>query len=159
MICEPWPQKLAPPTGYAAKWSLPFCLAARALRGPVGVELFEQPFDAEVLAFAQRIEWSAREDGFPDRYPGRVIVTLADGRSTESYVPDVLGAPDRPFPDELLVGKFRDAAAAVLPPADAAGLLKEVLALERAPSLSALGRYLRNAQASFHETAGEMEPA
>ena len=159
LICEPWPQKLAPPTGYAAKWSLPFCLAARALRGPVDVELFERPFDPEVLAFAQRIDWSAQEDGFPDRYPGRLIVSLADGRTTESYVPDVLGAPGRPFPEDVLIRKFRNAAAAVLPAEDAAGLLNEVLSLERAPSLATLGLYLRRAQASFHKAAGEMEPA
>ncbi len=159
LICEPWPQKLAPPTGYAAKWSLPFCVAARALRGPIAVELFERPFDPEVLAFAQRISWSAQEDGFPERYPGRLIVTLADGRTTESYVPDVLGAPGRPFPEEALIRKFRDAAGAVLPAEQASGLLSEALSLERASSPAALGHYLRSAQGSFQQASGEMEPA
>ena len=159
LICEPWPQKLAPPTGYAAKWSLPFCLAARALRGPVDVELFERSFDPEVLAFAQRIDWNAQEDGFPDRYPGRLIVKLADGGIRESYIPDVLGAPGRPFPDEALLHKFRDAAAAVLPAEDVAGLMNEVLSLEHATSLTALGRLLRSARAGIHEAANEMESA
>jgi 2-methylcitrate dehydratase PrpD len=159
LICEPWPQKLAPPTGYAAKWSLPFCLAARALRGALDVELFERPLEAEVLAFAQRISWSAQEDGFPERYPGRLLITLADGRTTESYVPDVLGAPGRPFPEDALIRRFRDAARAVLPPEHAAGLLHEVLSLETASSLAALGRYLRDAQGSYHQAPGEMEPA
>jgi 2-methylcitrate dehydratase PrpD len=158
LICEPWPQKLAPPTGYAAKWSLPFCLAARALGGPVNVELFERPLEPQVLAFAQRIDWSAQEDGFPERYPGRLAVTLADGRTVESYVPDVLGAPGRAFSEEALMRKFQEAAAAVLPRADADALLEEVLDLERAPSLASLGRRLRSAQARVHAATPHMEP-
>ena len=46
---------------------------ADALRGK------DKPTD--VLAFARRIDWSAEEDGFPDRYPGRLRVTLDDGRT------------------------------------------------------------------------------
>jgi len=159
LICEPWAQKLDPPTGYAAKWSLPLCLAARALGRPLDVRFFESPFDAEVLGFARRIDWVAREDGFPDRYPGRVLVTLADGQSREAYVPDVLGAPDRPFPQEALVRKARDAAAAALPARDAAGLIDEVLSIQRAPSLAPLGGYLRKARAGVQRTATEMESA
>jgi 2-methylcitrate dehydratase PrpD len=146
LICEPWPHKLAPPNGYAAKWSLPFCLAARALGRPLDVQLFEQPPAAEILAFAQRIEWSAREDGFPERYPGRLRVRLADGREHESYVADVLGAPERPFPEEALRAKFRAAAGAVFSAEDTENLLGEVRDLERAPSLASLGRHLRSAQ-------------
>jgi 2-methylcitrate dehydratase PrpD len=146
LICEPWAQKLAPPSGFAAKWSLPFCLAARALRGPVSVALFERPLEAEVLAFARRIEWTPKEDGFPDRYPGRLSVALADGRTLESYVPDVLGGADRPFPEAQLIAKFRAAAGSVLPASEVAGLLREVQALEQADSITALGAYLRAAR-------------
>ncbi len=159
LICEPWQDKLSPPTGYAAKWSLPFCLAARVVRGTVNVKLFEEPFDPAVLAFAQRVSWEAQEDGFPERYPGRLIVTLADGRKIESYVPDVLGAPDRPFPEETLIRKFRNAAEAVLTAEDAHALLGEVLSLEHAPSLANLGLHLRGARPSFRKSADAMEPA
>jgi 2-methylcitrate dehydratase PrpD len=155
LICEPWPQKLAPPSGYAAKWSLPFCLAARVLRGPLDVELFERPLEPELLAFARRIEWSAQEDGFPERYPGRLAVTLADGRTLQSYVADVLGGPGRPFPEETLLQKFRAAADAVLSPEDVEQLLREVQDLERAASLASLGRCLRGARAK----AAALEPS
>ncbi len=159
LICEPWAEKLAPPTGYAAKWSLPFCLAARALRGPVDVGLFERPMDPDVLAFARRIDWSAEEDGFPDRYPGRLRVTLDDGSLVDSYVADVIGAEDRPFPDDRLIAKFRTAAHRVLPPADADALEEALLGFERAPSLAVVGRHLRSAQTRAGETAGMMETA
>jgi 2-methylcitrate dehydratase PrpD len=146
LICEPWAEKLDPPSGYAAKWSLPYCLAALALRGGVTTALFEGAPDPELLAYARRIEWTPREDGFPERYAGRLVVTLADGTQAESYVPDVLGAAERPFPEDLLLRKFNDNAAAVLSPADSSGLLGEIQALERAPSLAALGAYLRAAR-------------
>lgn len=159
LICEPWEQKLDPPTGYAAKWSLPLCVAARALGRQVDVAFFESPFDVEVLAFARRIDWAAQEDGFPDRYSGRVVVTLADGRSREAYVADVLGAADRPFPQDALVRKARDAALVALPAPEAAGLIDAVLSLQHAPSLARLGGYLRNARAGVPRTATEMESA
>jgi 2-methylcitrate dehydratase PrpD len=159
LICEPWQQKLQPPTGYAAKWSLPFCLAAHALGRPVDVALFEGVCDPAVLHFARCIEWVAQEDGFPDRYPGRLVVTMADGRSREGYVPDVLGGPGRRFPDEALLRKARNAAAAVLPPEDVEGLIEHVLSLQRAPSLAPIGAYLRSAQAGAREAARVMESA
>jgi 2-methylcitrate dehydratase PrpD len=155
LICEPWSQKLAPPTGYAAKWSLPFCLAAQALRLPIDVDLFEGPLPANVLAYARRIDWSAQEDGFPERYAGRLIVMLADGRRLEGYIADVLGAPGHPFPHDALIRKFRVAAASVLSPEDVEGLLNEVTSLERSASLVSLGRYLRNAHDSMQHKALE----
>jgi 2-methylcitrate dehydratase PrpD len=159
LICEPWAQKLEPPTGYAAKWSLPFCLAARALRRPLNVDLFESDCDPEVLDFARRIDWVAQEGGFPERYPGRLVVTLADGQSRESCIHDVLGAPGRPFPEEALLRKVRVAAGAVLPARDVAGLIDEVLSLQQAPSLATLGGYLRNARAGIHATEAAVESA
>lgn len=157
LICEPWAEKLEPPTGYAAKWSLPLCLAACALGREVDVKFFESPFDPDVLAFARRIDWIAEEDGFPERYPGRVIVTLVDGRTREARVADVLGSADRPFPDDALLSKVRNVAASALPARDIDGLVDEVLALQHAPSLATLGAYLRSARAGVQRSATEME--
>ncbi|MBC7803729.1 MAG: MmgE/PrpD family protein, partial [Candidatus Parcubacteria bacterium] len=148
LICEPWAEKLSPPTGYAAKWSLPYCLAARALRGALTTQLFESAPDPELLAFARRIEWTPQDDGFPDRYAGRLVVTLADGKQMESAVSDVLGAPDRPFPESMLIEKFKSCAAAALLPDAAAGLLLEIQGLAGASSLARLGGYLRSARAA-----------
>jgi 2-methylcitrate dehydratase PrpD len=159
LICEPWPRKLEPATGYAAKWSLPLCLAARALGRALDVDFFETPFDPEVLAYARRIDWIAQEDGFPERYPGRLTVMLIDGRSREAYVPDVLGAADRPFPEEALLRKVRDGAVVALPAHDVAGLIDAVLSLRHANSLATVGAYLRKAGAGIHRSEAEMESA
>jgi 2-methylcitrate dehydratase PrpD len=159
LICEPWEAKLHPPTGYAAKWSLPYCLAARALRGQLTIDLFEGAPDPELMAFARRIEWSAREDGFPERYAGRVVVVRADGTELESYVADVIGAPERPFPEVALLRKFTDNAAAVLAPDDGAALLAEIQAVAQAPTIATLGRFLRAARSGGTRAEGRMEAA
>ncbi len=148
LICEPWAEKLNPPNGYAAKWSLPYCLAALALRGKLTTELFEGPMDADLLDYARRIDWTAQENGFPDRYAGCLIVTLADGTQLESAVSDVLGAPSRPFPEDALIEKFKTCAAAALTPDATAGLLQEIQGLAGASSLARLGGYLRSARAT-----------
>lgn len=152
LICQPWEEKLRPATGYAAKWSLPYCLAARVLRGAVTTDLFEGAPDPELLAFAQRIEWSAQEDGFPERYAGRVTVVQTDGKEMESYVADVLGAVGRPFPESTLIGKFVTNAAMVLAAAEGAALLAEIQAIAQAPALSSLGRLLRAARSGRART-------
>lgn len=147
LICEPWAEKLEPPTGYAAKWSLPYCLAAHALRGKLTTELFEGPLEADLLAFARRVDWAPQESGFPDRYAGRIVVTLADGTQRESVIADVLGAPDRPFPEDALVEKFKECATTALAPEAVAGLLSEIQGVAQARSLAPLGGYLRSAAA------------
>jgi 2-methylcitrate dehydratase PrpD len=146
LICEPWPAKQEPPTGYAAKWALPYCLAARALRGAVDVALFEQPIDPTLVAFARKITWEPCPDGFPDRYPGRLRVTLTDGQVREAHVPDVIGAPDRPLAPARLIEKCRANAATALSTDDTAALLDRLDGLERAPSLRPLGELLRRAR-------------
>jgi 2-methylcitrate dehydratase PrpD len=147
LICEPWSAKQAPPTGYAAKWALPYCLAARALRGTVDVALFEQPIDPALVAFARRIAWEPRADGFPDRYPGRLRVTLTNGQVREAHVPDVTGGPDRPLPPARVIEKFRANAASALSREDATALLQRLEGLARARSVRPIGELLRRARA------------
>ena len=72
--------------GRAIEKDLSIEVAARALRGPVDVDLFEEPFDPEVLAFARRIDWSAQEDGFPE--PQFLNVRHAGNRKRSAPCPE-----------------------------------------------------------------------
>jgi hypothetical protein len=74
-------------------------------------------------------------------------------------VPDVLGAPGRPFTDDMLIDKFRDQAARVMPQSTVDALVDEVLFREGGPSPEALGRCLRTAQSRLPENARLMESA
>jgi 2-methylcitrate dehydratase PrpD len=146
LIAEPWEAKRLPASPYAAKWSLPYCLAARAILGRVDVELFERPIDPTLVDFAERIDWQPVDDGFPDRYPGRLAVTLADGREIAAYVADVAGGPGRPVPEAALFAKFRDNARFVLPEVEAEELLDELVRLDRADSPARVAALLRRAR-------------
>lgn len=107
LIADPWDQKIAPRSGYDAKFSLPYCLAWRLLRGPLDVETFAQPPDAAVMALASRMSWvGERDSGFPARFPATLAAVLADGRTLHAAVPDVLGSPERPAPARALEDKF-----------------------------------------------------
>jgi 2-methylcitrate dehydratase PrpD len=159
LICEPWEEKRRPATGYAAKWSLPYCLAARAVLGRVDVALFERPIDPALIAFAERIDWQPVEDGFPDRYPGRLAVTAADNRQVEAYVSDVAGGPGRPIPEAALLAKFRANARMVLPDDDAEALLEELTRLDRAGSPARATALLRRARRETATSGRWREPA
>jgi 2-methylcitrate dehydratase PrpD len=64
----------------------------------------------EIAAFMSRVEVASDPDlapHFPERYPARVEITLADGRKREQLVTDALGDPARSLDEPALRAKFR----------------------------------------------------
>jgi 2-methylcitrate dehydratase PrpD len=121
-----------PRTKTAAKFSIPYCLAAAWQQGRVSEEVFDDRFlgDPALLALADRVavaEDPELEAAFPRLRAARVEVTLRDGRRLERYVEVPRGMPDRPVTDEELIDKFRGLAGAVLGPPAAASLAALVL--------------------------------
>jgi 2-methylcitrate dehydratase PrpD len=109
IVCTP--DKVDPRTAYDAKFSLPWSLAALLTDGEVTVGTYEPDAlgRADVRALATRI----RVTEVPDvrvaaDAPGRVTVTLADGRSLTGHVDHSLGAAM----DAKLAANVGDAAAA-----------------------------------------------
>jgi 2-methylcitrate dehydratase PrpD len=143
LICDPWPRRQAPTSGYDAKWALAWCLAARLTKGRLGVADFIADPDPQSVALAQRFDWEPMQDhGFPARFAARLQVTLQDGRSLRADVANVRGAPDRPFAAADVQAKFRANAAAALPPQAVAEAEAAILTLDRPGSLLALRRAL-----------------
>jgi 2-methylcitrate dehydratase PrpD len=146
LICEPWALKLAPPTGHAARWSLPVVLAARLLRGEVALELFETPIEPDILALAQRFAWTPMaQNSFPARFEAAIEVELVDGARRSARVEDVYGNPSRPAQAQDVLAKFEGNAGRALPVAAVAALKVAVFGLDDAPDLSALSQSLRAA--------------
>ncbi len=125
LICDPWERKLAPRSGYDAKFSLPYALGVLLCDGEVGVRTFAGAADHRgALELAPRVRWQPWPDsGFPARFGGRLRAKLRDGRVLEETVPQVRGSPERPFTREEVDAKFlanasprlgRDAAARFL---------------------------------------------
>lgn len=96
----------------AARFSLPFMVSARIVRGETGPDLFtpQVPFAADIQAFMQRVEvvedpeLTAR--GAASR-GARVEIELADGRTLSGEVSHSRGDPARPLERDAIVEKFR----------------------------------------------------
>lgn len=144
VICEPWERKLAPASGYEAKFSLPYCLGALLADGAVDVSTFDiDSPDPKALALASRVVWTPQDGtGFPRRFPGRIEVRMESGRRRAAHVADVHGGPDRPLPPVEIRAKFRKNAARRLRPEAVSAVEAAVDRLDAAPDLTELCRAL-----------------
>jgi 2-methylcitrate dehydratase PrpD len=145
IVCDPWERRLAPGSGYEAKFSLPYCIAALAVDGRIDVDTFAQdPVSVGVTEFAHRVSYTPVTDsGYPRRFPGHVRIVLRTGARLERSVEDVRGGPRRPLSSEEVVAKFLANATRRLPSDAAHHVLELVMALETLPDLEPLAANLR----------------
>jgi 2-methylcitrate dehydratase PrpD len=111
LICEPRAGKVKPETTYAARFSLPFLLAAKLVDGVIGHQTFEDENLArqDLLGIAARVTYriaSPDETPFPKTFPGCVEATLTDGRRLVECLDVNAGHPDKPLSMEDVRGKF-----------------------------------------------------
>lgn len=139
MVCEPWTRKVAPSTGYDARFSLPYAVAVMLVTGRAGIgsytdELANDPAIRSVMA---RTSYRANP-GFRFRdMPGRVTVTLKDGTVRTHEVPAVRGDAASPIGLAELLAKF-EANAGHLGPGRARQVADMILDIERLPGLQPL---------------------
>jgi 2-methylcitrate dehydratase PrpD len=131
-----------------AKFSIPYALAVRLVRGETGPEAFREPAlsDPRVRGLARRVE--VLEDAvltgqFPARRPARVEVRLRAGEVLTREVPTPSGDFDRPYPESLLREKFLGLAGALLGAGGAAEAWATCRALDRLPCVTDLTGALR----------------
>jgi 2-methylcitrate dehydratase PrpD len=108
-LWEPLPAKHRPPSGYAAKFSMPFCMAVGFFDRAAGLDQFtdEKAKDPRILALAKRITYvidPANE--YPVNYSGHLKVTLTDGRLVELRQPHMRGGKREPLSRDELIRKF-----------------------------------------------------
>jgi 2-methylcitrate dehydratase PrpD len=142
VVCEPIRAKVAPRSPYDAKFSLPWCLAARLLDGRLSLDTFDavqlERLDVRELASRVRVTVFEPDVAAADA-PGRVVVTHRDGRAVEGSVPASSGGPARPLDDDALRAKLQGNVGAE---ERAAALGDMILALDELPSLEALAPLL-----------------
>jgi 2-methylcitrate dehydratase PrpD len=108
-ICEPWQAKLAPNGEYAAKFSLPYCVAAMLVSGELTVASFSDDAISrpDVLALARRIRYEIDADSsYPRGFPGAISIYTARGERLEHRVQSSRGTPGCPFTEEEVREKF-----------------------------------------------------
>jgi 2-methylcitrate dehydratase PrpD len=108
IVCEPWAIKLAPADGHSARWSLPVVVAMQLNDGRIDLDSFDAPISPEVLALARKCRWEPLSPNqFPDAFEARLLCRLTDGRTLDSFIPDVFGNKGRPATRADVLGKFR----------------------------------------------------
>lgn len=145
IICEPWQRRLHPASGYEAKFSLPYCLAALLVDGHISLETFDRSEpDPTIAGFAHTISFTTlNNSGFPIRFPGHLEVRLKSGQNLSASVEDVKGSPKKPLNSDELQEKFENNAARRLVPEAISKVACEVAQLDRAANLGGLSAALR----------------
>jgi 2-methylcitrate dehydratase PrpD len=141
-LWEPLAAKRRPPSGYAAKFSMPYCMAVGFLDGDVGLAQFtdERARNPAVLALAGRIRYVIDPDNeYPANYTGHVRATLRDGSVRELRQPHLRGGAREPLGRDELVAKFRaNVGYGGWTPGLGEALLTFCLGIDAAPDLSGL---------------------
>ena len=109
-LWEPLAAKRRPPNAYAAKFSMPFCVAHALLHGHLGLEAFtgESARDPVTLALAARVSYEVDDDNpYPEEFTGHVRVKLKDGRVLEERQAHLRGGRSEPLTRADIEEKFR----------------------------------------------------
>ena len=125
---------IQPTTPYAAKFSLPFTVAAAMCRGQVGLKDFDDVEAEDVRDVLSKVRVVRDESlgvDYPIKWPARVVVHLNDGRSLSEEVEFPRGDVRNPLSQEELVGKFRNLTESILTAKQQDHLIDTSLEIER----------------------------
>lgn len=145
MVCDPWPKKLDPKTGYDARFSLPFAVSVMLVRGKAGVaEFAEEAFsDPTIRDLMGKVSYTVDPAYLVKDMPGWVKITLKDGSSHVWEVPKVRGDDEHKIALEELLTKFH-ANSQHLDRKLADRVAERILAFEKLDELSNLMADLRS---------------
>ena len=99
-LWEPLDKKRAVPNGYAAKFSIPHCIAAAMIDGDVGLGTFTDKAvaDPAVRALAAKVSYVIDPlSDYPHNYTGHIRVTLNNGDVIEERQPHLRGGAREPL--------------------------------------------------------------
>ncbi|MEW2593204.1 MmgE/PrpD family protein [Micromonospora aurantiaca] len=108
-VCDTRRDLARPASPYAAKFSLPWSIAAAVVDGDLTTATYEPDSlgRPEVERVARLVRWHVAPTGGPAAdAPGTARITLVDGSAVPGSVPRSAGGPDNPLTDEQLVAKF-----------------------------------------------------
>jgi 2-methylcitrate dehydratase PrpD len=109
-LWEPLEAKRNPPNGYAAKFSVPFGVAAALVLGHAGLGAFADAMatDPRLVAVARKVAYVVDPaNPYPRRFTGHLRVTLDDGTVIEERQPHFRGGASEPLARAELEEKFR----------------------------------------------------
>lgn len=137
-VCEPRDQKILPRSGYQAKFSAQYAVAAALLFGEVNAGTYEDRMLSETRLrnLLRRTDYEVDHAmPFPDKYPGGVVVRMQDGAEYRESMVNSIGSPERPAGREQLLKKFRSNVVPVLGSERADHLADVILRIEHEANL------------------------
>jgi 2-methylcitrate dehydratase PrpD len=144
-LWEPLEMKRQPPTPYAAKFSIPYSVAAALVKGRVSLEEFSEQSiqDPGVLSVARKVGYELDPTlDYPRHFSGHVKVIMKNGHVIESNQAHARGSIEAPIPPEEIETKFRHNAGRVIEDSKVDRILNVVHRLESEPDLSVLSPLL-----------------
>ena len=108
-LWEPLAIKHAPPNGYAAKFSIPYAIAAGLMFDDAGLGEYAEGVVArsDVRALAAKVSYRVDPDNpYPKQFTGHVRITLVSGEVHEHRQGFFKGGTDHPMSEEDLMQKF-----------------------------------------------------
>jgi 2-methylcitrate dehydratase PrpD len=148
IVLEPLLQKRVPVTEYDAKFSLPWCVAARIVHGRLDVRSFLGDIaEPAVLALAAKVRYEPWEGAFASVFAGAARVRTAGGAEREVVNEAPRDAPGNPLSRDDLLAKFTSNATLSLPAEAAGRLAAAVDAIEDAADVGSITAALRGAVA------------
>ena len=109
-LWEPLAAKHRPPSGYAAKFSMPYCMAVAFYEDDAGLAQFDDAkvHDPKLLALAEKITYRIDPNNeYPRNYTGDLRVTLTSGEVRTYHQPHMRGGQHEPLTDAEIMTKFR----------------------------------------------------
>ncbi len=140
-IAEPRASKVRPRTGYEAKFSVQYSIAALLHHGHLDLLSYgeEAIRDEAVLRLADRVVCeTATYPTYPGSFPGGVRIETAAGAPITAAADHELGGPSNPLAEEGVREKFRRNVGLALSSADTDRLERALMGLEEEPSLETL---------------------
>jgi len=109
-LWEPLGEKHRPATPYAAKFSVPYCLAVGFIDGDAGLLQFTKAriSDQDVIKLTSKVRYIVDpENEYPRNFTGHLRATLRDGSTHEIRTPHLRGGTHAPLTQADLVAKFK----------------------------------------------------
>jgi 2-methylcitrate dehydratase PrpD len=132
-----------PQTLYAAKFSLPFCVALALTMGSCQHEDFteENLRNMEIRCLTKRVRLALDaelEAIHPAKWAASVVITTRSGDVYHGRTDFPLGDPENPAHEELLIAKFRRLALASLDQQKVESLVDAIMGIEKAQDVAGL---------------------
>lgn len=144
-LWEPLAAKHNPPSGYAAKFSMPFCMAVGFFDGDAGLSQFTdaRAADPKVLQLASKISYVIDpENEYPRNYSGHIRVETTDGRRIALDQPHMRGGVREPLSEgDIRAKAIANCRHGGWPEDRAAQLIDWAADLSRQPDLSGLAAF------------------